>query len=118
MAIDYRRIFQEFDRVKHLQEYREYESELEEIDRILNSIPFDSNRAAQVCSYLANKYETDINQQPFEMGEKMTVRKGQNLPPKDDSALVRDLRYFKMHIPLFALKREIKSDFKKVLLGL
>ena len=118
MEIDYKQIYQEFDRVKHLQEYSEYISELYEIAKTLNTIPFDSNRASQLCSYLASKYEAEINQLPYEMGVKKTVVKSQSLPPKATSDLRDDLLYFQKHIPVFALKRELKSDLKKVLLGI
>ncbi len=118
MDIDYRKIYQEYDKVKHLQEYSEYASEIAEIDRILNSIPFNSERASQFCSYLAGKYEEEINQQPSRFGVKTTVIKGQNLPSKTGAELVSDLRYFQTHIPYFALKREVKSELKKSLLGL
>ena len=118
MDTDYRKIYQEYDKVKHLQEYSEYASEIGEIDRILNSIPFDSERATQICSYLAGKYEEEINQQPIRLGMKTTVIKGQNLPPKTSAELVSDLRYFQTHIPYFALKREVKSELKKAMLGL
>ena len=47
-----------------------------------------------MCSYLSDKYEQEINQQTYEMGVKMTVIRGQDLPPKEDSALVCDLFYF------------------------
>lgn len=116
--MDYRQIYQEFERVKHLQEYSEYVSEISEIGRILNSIPFDSERASQICSYLAGKYEEEINQQPSRFGVKTTVIKRHKLPPKTGTELVGDLRFFQTHIPYFALKREVKSELKKALLGL
>ena len=118
MAIDYKKIYQEFETVRHLQEYGEYVSEMDEIARILNTTPFDSNRAVQVCSYLANKYETEINQHPPELGLKRTVVKGRDLPQKTVFDLMNDLQFFQTHIPVFALKRELKSEIKKALLGL
>ena len=118
MDIDYRQIYQEFENAKHLKEYSEYVSEINEINTLLNTIPFDSIRAAQVCSDLAGKYEAEINQQPGQFGVKKTVVRGQNLLPKTDAELVSDLQYFRANIPYFALKREIKSDLQRFLLGL
>ena len=66
MGIDYKRVYQEFERVKSAKEFNEYLSELEKISRLLNTYPFDSVRATTVCSYLAGKYENEINQQPPE----------------------------------------------------
>lgn len=118
MGIDYKRVYQEFERVKNAKEFNEYSSELEQISRLLNTYPFDSVRATTVCSYLAGKYENEINQQPPEAGEKKTVIKGTVLPPKTPDNLKEDLYYFQTHIPIFALKREIKSEVAKTLLGL
>lgn len=118
MGSDYKRAYQEFEKVKHQKEYHEYSSELNEITRLLNSVPFDSARASLACSYLASKYENEINQQPGRPGEKMTVIRGTNLPAKTSAELREDLLYFRDHIPIFALKREIKNDAIKALLGL
>ena len=116
--IDYQKIYQEFEGVKHLQEYSEYVSELAEINKLLFSLPFDSRQASQLCSDLANKYEAEINQQPAQFGVKRKVIKGQNLPVKTDNEVMNDLLFFKTNIPYFALKREVKSVLKKALLGL
>ena len=118
MGIDYRQIYLEFEKVKQFREYNEYVSELNEIDNILKAPVFDSTRASKACSYLAGKYEAEINQQPGEYGIKKTVVKGPNLPAKSDAALKEDLLYFQRNIPVFALKRELKSDLQKALLGL
>lgn len=118
MDIDYQKIYQEFEGVKHLQEYSEYVSELAEINKLLFSLPFDSRQASQLCSDLANKYEAEINQQPAQFGVKRKVIKGQNLPVKTDNEVMNDLLFFKTNIPYFALKREVKSVLKKALLGL
>ncbi len=118
MAIDYRQIYQEFEKVRLLREYSEYVSELGKIDKILRSIPFDSIRAHQVCFNLANKYKTEINQLPSEMGVKRTVIMVQDPPQKTALDLVNDLQFFQIQIPVFALKRELKSEIIKALLGL
>lgn len=118
MGIDYKKIYHEFEQLKHEKEFFEYASELNEVNQLLSTYPFDSARAAQMCSYLTNKYENEINQQPGRSGEKMTVIKGNNLPTKTPAELRYDLGYFKDHIPVFALKREIKNEALKTLLGM
>ena len=95
MGIDYKRVYQEFERVKSAKEFNEYSSELEQISRLLNTYPFDSARATTVCSYLAGKYENEINQQPPEAGERKTVIKETVLPPKTPDNLKEDLYYFR-----------------------
>ena len=118
LGMDYQQIYQEFQQVKHLQEYSEYVSELDKINRLLYSSPFDSCQASKLCSDLAGKYEAEINQQPAQSGVKRTVIRGQNLPQKTDAELMSDLQYYQTYIPYFALKREVKSELKKALLGL
>lgn len=117
MSIDYKRVYQEFDRLKSAKELGEYSSELDAIDQLLKTSPFDSFLASQLCSYLASKYEKEINQQSGMLGGK-TVVKGGALPVKTAFKLRDDLQFFKNHIPVFALMREVKSDLLKSLFGL
>ncbi len=117
MEIDYRHIYQEFEKLSSAKEYEEYCSELTEINRLLRTVPFDSFCASQVCSHLSTKYEKEINQQPGKLGGK-TVVKGNSLPKKTPVDLYEDLQYFKAHIPVFALMREVKSDVIKRMLGI
>lgn len=91
---------------------------MEEISRLIKTHPFDNAKATSVCSYLAGKYENEINQQAPEAGKKKTVLKGTVLPPKTPDEIREDLYYFQTHIPVFALEREIKSEAVKSLLGL
>lgn len=46
MSIDYKRVYQEFECLKHKKEFYEYSSELHEIDKLLNTYPFGSVRAS------------------------------------------------------------------------
>ena len=117
MDIDYTRVYQEFEKISNAKECGEYCSELAEINHLLCSFPFDSIQAAKKCSYLSTKYEKEINQQPGRLGGK-TVVKGNLLPSKSPADLYADLQFFKAHIPVFALMREIKSDIVKSLLGI
>lgn len=117
MNTDYKRIYQEFEKVKHAKEYLDYSLELEEVNRLLNTYPFDADRASQVCSHLAGKYEKEINQQPGALGGK-TVVKVADLSAKTSAEIWDDLLFFQTYIPVFALKREIKNEVMKVLLGI
>ena len=115
MSIDYKRVYQEFEQLKKEKDLSEYSSELYEINRLINTVPFDLARAAQLSSYLADKYEKEINQKYGGLSGK-TVVKG---PPREKTAaeLLDDLVFFKDHIPVFALNREIKNEVIKTILG-
>ncbi len=117
MDIDYRHVYQEFEKLRSVRECSEYFSELEEIERLLVTFPLDVLHASQVCSYLTSKYENEINQQSGKLGGKAVV-KGASLPSKSPAELCADLQFFKNNIPVFALIREIKSDVFKTLLGI
>lgn len=116
MNIDYRRVYQAFEQLKGEKDLSEYSSELYEINRLLTTVPFDSTRAAQVCTYLTDKYKNEINQKQGGLGGKTVV----TAPPhiKTAAELLDDLRYFRDHIPDFALMREIKNKAIKSLIGL
>lgn len=116
MSIDYKRVYQEFEQLKKEKDLSEYSSELYEINRLINTVPFDLARAAQLSSYLADKYEKEINQKYGGLSGK-TVVKG---PPREKTAaeLLDDLVFFKGHIPVFALNREIKNEVIKTILGI
>lgn len=116
MSIDYPQVYQVFEKLKREKDFSEYSSELYEIDRLLNTVPFDSTRAAQVCADLTDKYKNEINQKNGGLGGKTVVK----CPPRTKTVaeLIEDLRYFRDYIPVFALMREIKNEAIKTMLGI
>lgn len=83
MGIDYKRIYQEFETLKKEKDLGEYSSELYEVNRLLNAVPFDTARADQVCTYLTDKYKNEINQKQGGLGGKEVVK----APPRIKTAL-------------------------------
>ena len=115
MSIDYQRIYQEFDNLKGKEDLGEYTSELYEVNRLLNTVPFDSTMASRACSFLANKYEKEINLLSGQLGGTRVV-KGRTTA-KTAIELYNDLLFFKSHIPVFALIRKAKTEAVKALIG-
>ena len=116
MSIDYNRVFQEFEKLKEEKDLSEYSSELCEINRLLNKVPFDSTMASRACSFLATKYEKEINLLSGHTGGTRVV-KGRTTA-KTAIELYNDLLFFKSHIPVFAFVRKAKTETAKALLGL
>lgn len=116
MSIDYKRVYQEFEQLKREKDLSEYSSELYEVNRLLNTVPFDSILASRACSFLANKYEKEINLLSGKLGGTCVV-KGR-ATTKTAIELYNDLLFFKNHIPVFALMRKAKTEAVKALIGL
>ena len=116
MSIDYKRAYQEFEQLKREKDLSEYSSELYEVNRLINTVPFDSTRANQVCTYLTDKYKNEINQKQGGLGGKEVVKAPTRI--KTALELLYDLRYFRDNIPVFALMREIKNEAIKSLFGI
>lgn len=117
MEYNWEMIYNTFNQFKDTKEYAEYFSEITQISIILNSYYFDESTASILCSKLALKYEQEINDQPVQFGIKVTVVKN-SANAKTPEELRNDLQYFLNHIPLFALKRELKSEIQRRILGL
>ena len=116
MSIDYKRVYQEFEKLKSEQDLCEYSSELLEVNQLLNMVPFDSALASYLCSFLATKYEKEINLLSGHTGGTHVV-KGRTTA-KTAIELYNDLLFFKSHIPVFAFVRKAKTETAKALLGL
>lgn len=116
MSIDYKRVYQEFEKLKEEKDLSEYSSELYEINRLLNTVPFDSTLASRACSFFASKYESEINILSGQLGGTRVVKGMESA--KTAIELYNDLLFFKNHIPVFAFIRKSKTETAKALLGL
>lgn len=115
MNFDLNDIYRIFDEVKEKHDLKEYSDEMGENNRILNEIPFDTQKAQQQISKLADKYRFELNQLSHFYGNNMSVT---NQPvSKTPEVLWNDLQYIDRHIPLFALERKGISDFLKRKMG-
>ena len=118
MSYNWEQIYKTFDEVKTAEEYKEYINEMQCISNLLQSPILETEKASQLVSYLAGKYEDEINNEPPQFGIKRTVVKTNQAAMKPSSDLRNDLIFFQQHIPVYALKRETKSEVLKFLLGI
>ena len=116
MNFDLNDIYRIYDEVKEKHDLKEYCDEMGENNRILNEIPFDTQKARQQISKLTTKYQFELNMLAYIYGNNMHVT--YQPVSKTSENLRYDLRYINQHIPLFALERKGISDFLKQKMGL
>ena len=116
MNYNFNEIYNYFDSVKSKVEYAEYIHELQQINQLLNTIPFDNYSANKLCSELSTKYKAEINKMHSKSQSNIVVVQSNQL--KSDMDIINDLNYFKSHIPVFAVERTVKSELQKQILGL
>lgn len=109
--MDFKEIYDKYDKLKTHKDYMDYENEIATNIRILNSYPFDEEAAKKQNGELIRKYEKEINAVAILLGN------GRNLvsnPPKKTSSQTWDeLNYLNSLIPLFALERTGLSHILK-----
>ncbi len=109
MNFDLREVYKIYENVKEKHDFKEYEDEIDENDKVLNEIPFDMQKAQQKISKLTTKYRIELNMLACIYGNNMSVTSQPiSKPPK---ILWNDLKYINQHIPLFALERKGISDY-------
>lgn len=111
MNFDLGEIYRIFENVKEKHDFKEYEDEIDENDKVLNKNPFDMKKAQQRISKLTTKYRRELNMLAFIYGNNMIVT-SQPIS-KTPEVLWNDLQYINQHIPLFALERKGISDYLK-----
>ena len=109
MKFDLNDIYRIFGEVKEKHDLKEYCDEMSENNRILNEIPFDTQKARQQISKLTTKYQFELNMLAYIYGNNMSVT--YQPVSKTLENLKYDLQYINQHIPLFALERKGISDF-------
>lgn len=115
MNFDLDNIYGTFGSVKETHDFKEYFDEMDENNKVLNEIPFDSQKAKQRISKLTTKYRIELNMLACIYGNNMSVT---NQPvSKTPEILWNDLQYINQHIPLFALERKGISDYLNQKIG-
>ncbi len=109
MNFDLREIYKTYKNVREKHDFKEYEDEIDENERVLSEVPFDIQKAQQRISILTGKYRTELNLLAYIYGNNMSViSQPVSKPPE---ILWNDLSYINQHIPLFALERKGISDY-------
>lgn len=109
MNFDLIDVYKNFEKLKEEYDFKEYEDEIGENDKVLNEIPFDMQKAQQRISKLTRKYRMELNMLAYIYGNNMSVT---NQPvAKTSKILWNDLQYINQHIPLFALERKGISEY-------
>lgn len=115
MSFDLREIYRIFENVKEKHDFKEYEDEIDENNKVLNKNPFDMQKVQQRVSKLTTKYRRELNMLAFIYGNNMIVT---SQPVSKTPEIIRnDLRYINQHIPLFALERKGISDYLNQKMG-
>jgi len=109
MSFDLKEVYKIFKNLKEQHDFKEYEDEIDENDKVLNEIPFDTQKAQQRISKLTTKYRMELNMLAYIYGNNMSVTSQPVV--KTPEILWNDLSYINQHIPLFALERKGISDY-------
>ncbi|MCM1385766.1 MAG: hypothetical protein NC231_00450 [Bacillus sp. (in: Bacteria)] len=109
MKFDLNYIYEIFKNVKDKHDFKEYCDEMDENSKVLDTIPFDTQKAQQQISKLTTKYRGELNMLACLYGNNMSVTSQPML--KTAEILWNDLYYINQHIPLFALERKGISNF-------
>ena len=109
MNLDLGEVYKTYENLKEKHDFKEYEDEIEGNDKVLNSIPFDMQKAQQRISMLTGKYRMELNLLAHIYGNNMSVTSQPISKPPE--ILWNELRYINQHIPLFALERKGISDY-------
>lgn len=115
MNFDLIEVYKNFEKLKEKYDFKEYEDEIGENDKVLNTIPFDEQKAKQRISKLTTKYRVEFNILARIYGNSMRVT-SQSVS-KTPEILWNDLRYINQHIPLFALERKGISHYLNQKMG-
>lgn len=116
MNFDLNNIYRTFESAKEMHDFKEYEDEMDDNNKVLNEIPFDAQKAKQRISILTTKYRTEFNMLARIYGNNMSVTS--QPVSKTPEILWNDLQYINQHIPLFALERKGISDYLNQKMGL
>lgn len=109
MNFDLREVYKTYENLKEKHDFKKYEDEIDENDKVLNKIPFDMQKAQQRISILTGKYRMEFNLLAHIYGNNMSVTSQPVSKPAE--ILWNELRYINQHIPLFALERKGISDY-------
>ena len=109
MNFDLREVYKTYENLKEKHDFKEYEDEIDENDKVLNKVPFDMQKAQQRISKLTGKYRMELNLFAYIYGNNMSVTSQPVSKPAE--ILWNELRYINQHIPLFALERKGISDY-------
>lgn len=109
MNFDLREIYKIYKDVKEKHDFKDYEDEINENEKVLGEVPFDMQKAQQRISKLTTKYRTELNILAYIYGNNMSVISQPVV--KTPEILWNDLSYINQHIPLFALERKGISDY-------
>lgn len=102
MNFDLREIYKTYKNVREKHDFKEYEDEIDENERVLSEVPFDIQKAQQRISILTGKYRTELNLLAYIYGNNMSViSQPVSKPPE---ILWNDLSYINQHIPLLDRK--------------
>lgn len=115
MNFDLREVYKTYKSVKEKHDFKEYEDEIDENEKVLSEVPFDIRKAQQRISKLTTKYRTELNVLAYIYGNNMSVTSQSVV--KTPEILWNDLRYINQHIPLFALERKGISDYLNQRIG-
>lgn len=115
MSFDLREVYKTFENLKEKHDFKEYEDEIDENNKVLNDIPFDMQKAQQRISKLTTKYRMELNILANIYGNNMSVTS--QPVSKTPEILWNDLQYINQHIPLFALERKGISDYLNQKMG-
>lgn len=115
MNYNFDEFYKAFEKVKSQKEFMDYCSEMRENASILNSIPFDENKAQSQINKLIAKYEHDLNCLANIYNNGMIVVK----TTTKKSAFQRkdELQYINNQIPIIALFRELSKKALEELLN-
>ena len=115
MNFDLREIYKTYKNVREKHDFKKYEDEIDENERVLSEVPFDIQKAQQRISILTGKYRTELNLLAYIYGNNMSVISQHVSKPPE--ILLNDLSYINQHIPLFALERKGISDYLNQRMG-
>ena len=115
MNFDLNNIYRTFENAKEMHDFKEYEDEIDDNNKVLNEIPFDAQKAKQRISKLTTKYRFELNMLACIYGNNMSVTN--QVISKTSEVLWNDLLYINQHIPLFALERKGISVFLNQKMG-
>ena len=116
MVFKWEEICHIFEQYKSASEFKDYFDEIVENNRILNEVPFNTEKAKWQVSKLSEKYGQDLNwlAAGYSNGRVVTNQQITKTPQQ----IWDDLRYINDHIPIIALKRELTSYAFNKLLGI
>lgn len=109
--MDFKAIYEKYDKIKEQKDYIDYENEMTTNRNILNSYPFEEETAKNQIDKLIRKYGKEINAVAILSGNGMHLT---NNPPKKTPVQTwNELNYLNSLIPLFALERTGISNLLK-----